>query len=337
MKEQYITLSQGSGGIESNTLIEEVMYKILGEIIVDGGEDAGVCESKGKIALSTDSYVVSPIFFPGGDIGKLCVCGSSNDVAMRGAKPRYLSLGLILEEGMKRAELEQILYSIKAEAQKTSLKILSGDTKVVPKGAADRIYINTTAIGELYANWRVSNLQEGDEIIVSAPIGTHGAVIFCARNEIALQSDLQSDCAQLYPMIESVRDCHIHIHTMRDATRGGLAAVLNEWSRAASVEIMLAEESIPVLPQVQGVCEILGLEALSLANEGVCVMAVPPKESKKILALLKSHPLGANACIIGHISRKVQDINQAHVILCNAWGGKRYVEYPQGELLPRIC
>ncbi|AAP76917.1 hydrogenase expression/formation protein HypE [Helicobacter hepaticus] len=335
MKEQYITLSQGSGGVESNALIEEVIYKILGEIIVDGGEDAGVCDLKGKIALSTDSYVVSPIFFPGGDIGKLCVCGSSNDITMRGAKPRYISLGLILEEGMKKAQLEQILHSIKSEAQKTNLKILSGDTKVVPKGVADRIYINTTAIGELYADWRVRNIQEGDEIIVSAPIGAHGAVIFCTRNEVALQSDLQSDCAQLYPMIESVRDCHIH--TMRDATRGGLAAVLNEWSRAASVEIILTEESIPVLQQVRGVCEILGLEALSLANEGVCVMAVPPNESKKVLSLLKSHPLGTHACVIGHISRKVQDINQARVILCNAWGGKRYVEYPQGELLPRIC
>ncbi|WP_276891565.1 hydrogenase expression/formation protein HypE [Helicobacter japonicus] len=336
MKEQCITLSQGSGGVESNALIEGVIYKILGDIIVDGGEDAGVCESKGKIALSTDSYVVSPIFFPGGDIGKLCVCGSSNDIAMRGAKPRYLSLGLILEEGFSVADLEKILHSIRTEAVNGGLKILSGDTKVVPKGAADRIYINTTAIGEVSkVNWCVQNIQEGDEIIVSAPVGTHGAVIFCSRNEIALQSDLQSDCAQLYPMVESLHN--YHIHTMRDATRGGLAAVLNEWVRATQTEIIIEEENIPILQQVKGACEILGLEALSLANEGVCVMAVPPSESEKVLALLKSHPLGANACVIGRVSHKVQDINQARVILYNAWGGKRYLEYPQGELLPRIC
>ncbi|TLD96955.1 hydrogenase expression/formation protein HypE [Helicobacter jaachi] len=332
---KHITLSCGSGGLESYKLIDEVIYEILGGLILDMHEDAGVYEGKGRMATSTDSYVISPLVFPGGDIGKLCVCGSSNDVAMRGAKPLYMCLGLILEEGLDVSLLKQILYSIKQEARKGGLRIISGDTKVVPKGAVDKIFINTTAFGEVVSDWRVGRIQEGDDIILSAPIGAHGAVIFCERNEIALQSDLQSDCAQLYPLIESVHNCEIH--TMRDATRGGLSAVLNEWCRAAKVEISINEESVPILEQVSGVCEILGLEALSLANEGVCVMALPASESKEVLAKLRAHELGRHACIIGRVSKRVQNIESARVILCNQWGGKRYMEYPQGELLPRIC
>ncbi|STP10649.1 hydrogenase expression/formation protein [Helicobacter cinaedi] len=336
MKQTQITLSQGSGGLESNLLLEEIIYEILGEVLVHSGEDAGVFDSKKPLAISTDSYVISPIFFPGGDIGKLSVCGSSNDVAMRGAKPMYLTLGLILEEGFEIESLEKILVSIKQEALVSGLKILSGDTKVTPKGSVDRIFINTTAVGEIQgAKYSVKNLALGDEIIVSGAIGTHGAVIFCQRNEIDLQSDLQSDCAQLYPMLERLRECKIH--SMRDATRGGLAAVLNEWARAMCVEIEIDEGGIPILPQVKGVCEILGLEPLSLANEGVCVMAVPQGESQKVLEMLHSHSLGKNACVIGRISKKVDNGKNARVIISNAWGARRYVEYPQGELLPRIC
>ena len=336
MKNTHISLAHGSGGIESNALIEEVIYSILGELIVGGGEDAGVFGGAKQYAISTDSYVVSPIFFSGGDIGKLCVCGSSNDVSMRGGRARYLSLGLILEEGFALADLQRILHSIKAEALKGGLRLLSGDTKVVPRGNADKIYINSTAIGEMgQVDWSIKNIQEGDEIIVSAPVGTHGAVIFCARNEVALQSDLQSDCAQLYPLVESLH--RYNVHTMRDATRGGVAAVLNEWSKSASVEIEIRTEAVPVLEKVRGVCEILGLDPLSLANEGVCVMAVPPSESKKVLESLRTHSLGTHSCVIGRVLRKVEDKKQARVVSINAWGGKCYVEYPQGELLPRIC
>lgn len=336
MKQTQITLSHGSGGLESNSLIEGIIYEILGEVLVHNGEDAGVFESKMPLAISTDSYVISPIFFPGGDIGKLCVCGSSNDVAMRGAKPMYLTLGFILEEGFSIESLKKILYSIKQEALVGGLKILSGDTKVVPKGSVDKIFINTTAVGQIHnAEYSVKNLALGDEIIVSGAIGTHGAVIFCQRNEINLQSDLQSDCAQLYPMLEGLRECKIH--SMRDATRGGLAAVLNEWANTACVEIEISEPSIPILPQVKGVCEILGLEALSLANEGVCVIAAPQGESQKILQILRSHSLGKNVCVIGRVTKKADNAKNARVIISNAWGARRYVEYPQGELLPRIC
>lgn len=336
MKQTQITLSHGSGGLESNLLLEEIIYEILGEVLVCNGEDAGVFESKMPLAISTDSYVISPIFFPGGDIGKLSVCGSSNDVAMRGAKPMYLTLGFMLEEGFEIESLKKILHSIKQEALVGGLKILSGDTKVVPKGSVDKIFINTTAVGEIEnTEYSVKNLALGDEIIVSGAIGTHGAVIFCQRNEINLQSDLQSDCAQLYPMLKGLKECKIH--SMRDATRGGLAAVLNEWANAMCVEIEINEPSIPILPEVKGVCEILGLEALSLANEGVCVIAVPQGESQKVLEMLHSHSLGKNACVIGRVSKKVENAKNACVIISNAWGARRYVEYPQGELLPRIC
>lgn len=338
IKQERITLSHGSGGVESNELIEHLFYEILGDSVIDGNEDAGVFVSSHSLAMSTDSYVVNPIFFPGGDIGKLCVCGSSNDVAMRGAKPKYLSLALILEEGMLIEDLSKILHSIRTQLLLGGQKILTGDTKVVPKGFADKIYINTTAIGEIqtHQNLSIKNLQEGDAIIVSAPVGTHGAVIFCARNEIALQSDLQSDCAQLYPMLEGILESSLEIHAMRDATRGGLAAVLNEWARACRVEIILHEDTIPVLPQARGVCEILGLEALNLANEGVCVLCVPKNQANQILSLLQSHPLGKQAQIIGEVSRQTTPA-QARVIMRSAWGGERYLEYPQGELLPRIC
>ena len=335
---KHISLSHGSGGIESNELIEGLFYEILGDFVLDAGEDAGLFHSAYPLGVSTDSYVVSPLFFPGGDIGKLCVCGSSNDVAMRGAKPKYISLAFILEEGMNIGDLKRILQSIAIQLRLGDLKILTGDTKVVPKGHVDKIYINTTAIGEIKTPIIPSakHLQEDDAIIVSAPVGTHGAVIFCSRNEIALESELQSDCAQLYPMIEPILNQALEIHAMRDATRGGLAAVLNEWARVCRREIIVQENLVSILPQVRGVCEILGLEALSLANEGVCVLSVPQKQAKEVLSKLQFHPLGQEAQIIGRVGRQVE-IQQARVIIKNAWGSERYLEYPQGELLPRIC
>lgn len=336
MKHTHITLAHGSGGLESHTLIQELIGHILGESLLSCGEDAGIFGGAKQYAISTDSYVVSPIFFPGGDIGKLCVCGSSNDVSVRGAIPRYMSLGLMIEEGFAIKDLERILISIKKEISKTDIKILSGDTKVVPKAHVDRIFINTTTIGEMQnVDWHMGNIQEGDDIIINAPIGTHGAVIFCARNALNFENQLQSDCAQLYPLLSMLYE--YSIHTVRDATRGGVAAVLNEWCQSALVEIEIMQEHIPISQQVRGVCEILGLEALNLANEGVCVIAAPHHKSADILKTLQAHPLGQNAHIIGRVSRKVDNIKQARVILINAWGGKCYVEYPQGELLPRIC
>ena len=333
---QTITLAQGSGGASTNELIQNVFLKHLGTSFVSYGEDAGVFHANGGLALSTDSFVITPIFFPGGDIGKLSVCGSSNDVAMMGAKPEFISLGFILEEGFSMQELESIVCSIATELSNTNIKILSADTKVVPKGSADKIFINTTCIGHIIKpNISSKALRPNDVIILSAGIGAHGASIFAIREGIELESHLSSDCAQLYPMLEPLFLSNLNLHTLRDATRGGLAAVLNEWAQDAQVRIEIDEAKILVDERVWGVCEILGLEATQLANEGVCVLGVARENADEVCALLQAHSLGAQACVIG----EVLDSGQvgARVVLKNQWGGKRFMEYPQGELLPRIC
>lgn len=329
-----VILSHGNGGVESKQLIDKIFLRHLGKFMPHNGEDAGIGKSAGKFALSTDSFVITPCIFSGGDIGKLSVCGSSNDVAMMGAKPQFLSAGFIIEEGLAFEMLEHICISMAKELDSLNLTLLSADTKVVPKGSVDKIFINTTALGDIiYPNISQNNLAQGDCIIVSGNVGTHGSVIYCARNEIALQSNLQSDCAQLFPMLEPLFHQNLPIHALRDATRGGIASVLNEWAQASNVGIELFEEQIPVLESVRGVCEILGLEPYTLANEGVCVLSVPEKFCEKVLNILHTHPLGKNATIIGKVSTQ----NPQKVILQNAYGGKRYLEYPQGELLPRIC
>lgn len=334
---ETITLAHGNGGVESNELINRVFKKYLGDFLCGENEDAGVFLSHSKsYCTSTDSYVISPIFFPGGDIGKLSICGSSNDVAMMGGKPRYISIGFIIEEGFKISELEKILLSIKKELAYTSLQVISADTKVVPKGNVDKIFINTTAIGEIKKEGiSAKNLQEGDSIILSGNIGSHGSVIFCSRSEIELHSNLQSDCKQLYPMLEKIFDSSISINALRDATRGGLASVLNEWANTAGVDITLEEECIPIAKEVRGVCEILGLEPYALANEGVCVFSVPSSDAQKVCKILQSHSDGKQASIIGKVEKK--NISTPRVTLKNAWGTKRYLDYPQGEILPRIC
>lgn len=330
-----IQLAHGSGGAQTNELIDKVFKKYLGEFFVNEGEDGGVFEANGKYASSTDSYVISPLFFPGGDIGKLSICGSSNDVLMMGAIPKFISIGFILEEGLEIQILEKILDSMAKEIKKGDLKILSADTKVVGKGSVDKIFINTTAIGEIVVETSVKNIQEEDVIILSGSIGAHGGVIFCARNEIDLVSDLKSDCKQLRGMIEEILKRKIPIHAMRDATRGGLASVLNEWAQSADVDIAVEEEKIAIANEVKGICEILGLEAYALANEGTCVLSVPKERAEEILEILKNHEDGKEASIIGVVTKKAS--NTSRVVLKNAWGSKRFLDYPQGELLPRIC
>lgn len=335
-----IALAHGNGGVETNNLIHKVFEKYLGKFMIGAGEDAGIFgdfkENRNSYCLSTDSYVVSPIFFSGGDIGKLSICGSSNDVAMMGAKPRYLSVGFIIEEGFEIANLEKILTSMARELKEGKLKILSADTKVVPKGACDKIFINTTAVGEVEKTGiSCKNLCKNDVIILSGDIGRHGCVIFCERNDIGLVSNLKSDCKALYPMLERIFSSSLPIHALRDATRGGIASVLNEWANASCVQISLEEANILVKQEVKGVCEILGLEPYSLANEGVCILAVPAQIGQDICKMLNSHSIGKDATIIGEVIE--ENTSNPCVILRNQWGGKRFLDYPQGELLPRIC
>lgn len=329
-----VQISHGSGGAMSEFLIDKVFKKYLSDFLLFDGEDGGIFPNNGKMAVSTDSFVVSPIFFHGGDIGKLSVCGSSNDVAMMGAKPRFITLGFILEEGLSFSTLHAILESMSRELKKQNLMILSADTKVVPRGNVDKIFINTTVIGEVVKPLSIKYLSLGDDIILSGPVGAHGGVIFCARNTIDLQTQLESDCQSLYEFLEPLFYSDIELHALRDVTRGGLASVLNEWVRASDCDILVRESNICVPDEVRGVCEILGLDAYSLASEGAFVLALPKKSSK--LALSKLHEAGLKqACIIGEIRQK--QASNPSVTIANAWGSERFLDYPQGELLPRIC
>ncbi|GMB90946.1 hydrogenase expression/formation protein HypE [Helicobacter ailurogastricus] len=328
---QIVSLSCGNGGKEGQALIEKVFKPYLQDFLVAEGEDSGVFRAGGEWAMSTDSFVIDPIVFKGGDIGKLCVCGSANDVCMGGAHPKYLSVGFILEEGLEVTLLQQILSSIKEQLNLGGLKLLSLDTKVVPKGCVDKIFINTTALGSvLYPNLSAKNLKEGQAIIVSGPIGTHGAMIFSQRAEIQLDTSLASDCQQLFPLLESVFQSDYKLHALRDATRGGLASVLHEWAQSSSVGIEVKEDQIPILEGVRGVCEILGLEPYVLANEGVCVLSVKASDAHRVCALMQES--GAKkACAIGQV------VAGGGVFLKTPWGSKRPLDILEGELLPRIC
>jgi hydrogenase expression/formation protein HypE len=328
-----VTLAQGSGGVESNKLINEVFFSRLKNDILLSAEDAAVFKIEGKTAFTTDSFIVSPIFFAGGDIGKIAVCGSCNDLAMMGAKPKYLSLSLIIEEGFLISDLERIADSIAKELAVNGALVVTGDTKIAPRGSVDKIFINTSAVGEvLMEGISCKNLQVGDKIIISRSIGEHGAAIFSAREGIELVSSLKSDCASMWPTVEKFVGAKAQIVAMRDATRGGVAAVLNEWCSSSGVSMDMDEDSFCVLSEVSGVCELLGFEPFSLANEGTFVMAVRSGEDE-ILDILHGAEFTKKAAIVGEV---VND-GKNRVILKNSYGTKRILEYPTGELLPRIC
>jgi len=328
-----VTLAQGSGGVESNRLINEVFFARLKNDILLSAEDAAVFKIEGRCAFTTDSFIVSPIFFAGGDIGKIAVCGSCNDLAMMGARPKYLSLSLIIEEGFAISDLEKIADSIAAELEKNGALVVTGDTKIAPRGSVDKIFINTSAVGEVLIDGiSCKNIRAGDKIIVSRSIGEHGAAIFSAREGIELVSSLKSDCASMWPTVSKFIDAKAEIVAMRDATRGGVAAVLNEWCISSGVSMEIDEDSFTVLPEVAGVCELLGFEPFSLANEGTFVMAVR-SGADEILNILKSDEFTKNAAIVGEV---VSD-GKKRVVLKNGYGTRRILEYPTGELLPRIC
>ena len=328
-----ITLAHGNGGQENNELISKVFYKAFKNEILEKSEDAAVIEN-GTLAFSTDSFTVSPLEFPGADIGKLAVCGTCNDLAMMGAKPKYLTCSVIIEEGFDVKTLNRIVESMKNELEKNSAIVVSGDTKVVPRGSVDKLFINTTGIGEIKQKGISSNnIQEDDVIIVSNSIGKHGATIFAAREGIDFSTSLESDCASLWPVIEKLIENGIKIRALRDATRGGVSAVLNEWAKQSDICVEINEEQVPICDEVNGVCELLGFEALSLANEGTFVMAIPKDQEEKAMEVLKAHETSKEASIIGSVTMKYK----GKVILNTAWGTQRFIDLPTGELLPRIC
>ncbi len=328
-----ITLAQGNGGQENNELISKVFYKAFANEILEKSEDAAIIHG-GELAFSTDSFTVSPLFFPGADIGKLAVCGTCNDLAMMGAQPKYLTCSVIIEEGFPVRDLEKIVRSMKKELEVNGAVVVSGDTKVVPKGSVDKIFINTTGIGEVLKKGISSNnITKDDLILVNRDMGCHGATIFAAREDIDMSSSLESDCASLFPQVKALLDADIKITALRDATRGGVSAVLNEWSKQSNVCIEIEEDKMPISDEVNGICEMLGFEAAALANEGTFVLAIHKDDAQRVVEILKTFENCSRATIIG----KVTDAHLQKVILNSSWGTKRFLDTPSGELLPRIC
>ncbi len=335
MNKKRVTLSQGGGGEETSSLIKELFFRYFDNQTLLKMEDAAVLSlNSKKIAFTTDSFTVSPIFFNGGNIGKLAIAGTVNDISMMGAKPLYLTCSFMIEEGFLYGDLEIIVKSMAKELKVSKALIVAGDTKVVPKGSVDGLFINTSGIGEvLKEGISAHNLKSGDSIIISNEVGNHGACILAKREDIELELELKTDCATLWPMVEALIKGGVKIKSLRDATRGGLSAVLNEWAETSDVCIEVDEDKIPVADEVKGICEMLGFEPYEFANEGTMAICVQEGDEKKTLDILKGFKETQKASYIG----KVTDSYRQKVILNTPWGSSRYLEPPKGELLPRIC
>ena len=336
VKEERITMSHGAGGKATQTLIEAVFLNAFRNPLLEPLEDAASVHVNGaKVALTTDSYVVSPLFFPGGDIGDLAVNGTVNDLAVSGAVPLYLSAGFILEEGFPVESLIKITASMQAAAQRAGVQIVTGDTKVVEKGKADGCYINTAGIGliEYAGPLGIAGARPGDAILVSGPIGDHGVTIMLARGELDIEADVISDTAPLNDLVASLLAKVAGVRAMRDATRGGVATILNEIATAAGVGILVSEDQIPVRPEVRGASELLGIDPMYVACEGRVVVVVDGAEAEQALAALRAHPQGEQAAIIGKVTADPPGIVQ----LKTAFGGTRIVDLLVGDPLPRIC
>ena len=329
-----IQLSHGGGGQASNTLIHELFYQHFNNEILIKAEDAAVLKVDKNIAFTTDSFTVTPLFFKGGDIGKLAIAGTVNDLAMMGAKPLYLSASFIIEEGFALEKLEKIVISMAQELKISGAQIVCGDTKVVPRGSLDQLFINTAGIGEIKQNdISATNINEGDTIIVSRDIGRHEATLLMTREELEVSANLKSDCQTLWPTIEALLKAKLPIKAMRDATRGGLAAVLNEWATSSEICIEIEEAKVPICDEVQGICEIFGFNALEFANEGTCILAVKDDKAQETLEVLQQFDFCQEASVIGKATLK----HPKKVILNSEYGSSRFLDLPKGELLPRIC
>jgi hydrogenase expression/formation protein HypE len=351
LRDEHVTLSHGSGGKATHNLIEGVFAAAFSNPLLDRMDDSAILDfgspiSDGesgqsviqnpKIAFTTDTYVVSPLFFPGGDIGKLAVHGTVNDLAMAGAQPLYLSAGFILEEGFAIAELRRIVESMAAAATEAGVAIVTGDTKVVERGKADRLFVNTAGVGVMRADWRIGQAQArpGDKVLLSGSVGDHGIAIMLAREALDIETDVQSDTAPLHTLVaDLLAAAGPGVHCLKDPTRGGVATALNEIALGAEVSIALDEHAIPVRADVRGACEILGLDPLTIANEGKLLAIVAAEQADAALAAMRAHPLGRQAAIIG----KVRAEPVAMVFLRTDIGGTRVLDMLVGDPLPRIC
>ncbi len=335
--DNMITLAHGSGGSATLALIENVFRKYFRNDILSAGDDSARLDigNVKNIVFTTDSFVVTPIFFKGGNIGKLAVCGTVNDLATSGAIPLYLSCGFIIEEGFSMEELENIVESMSITAAECGVKIVTGDTKVVQKGAVDKIFINTSGIGILPDGVDISgrNAKAGDRIIVSGTIGDHGSCILLERENMGFQAEIKSDCAPLAGLVRALLEKGVEVHVLRDPTRGGVATTLNEIAVQSSVTIEINEESLPVKREVQGVCELLGMDPLYMANEGKLLIFIPQQQAELALEILKENKYGENASIIG----EVLDSREPKVMLRALSGGLRIIKLLAGDQLPRIC
>jgi hydrogenase expression/formation protein HypE len=346
VREERITMSHGAGGKATQTLIEAVFLDAFRNPLLEPLEDAaelripapgGVTDGSAgaRLALTTDSYVVSPLFFPGGDIGDLAVNGTVNDLSVSGATPLYLTAGFILEEGFPVADLMRVVASMRDAAAAAGVCIVTGDTKVVQRGKADGCYINTAGVGVISgdASLGVANAQPGDAIIVSGPIGDHGITIMLARGELDIEADTVSDTAPLNGLVADLLRAVPGVRAMRDATRGGVATILNEIARAADAGVMVSEDAIPVRPDVRGACELLGIDPMYVACEGRLVAVVPGDSADAAVRALRAHPLGTEAAVIGAVVSEQPGI----VRLKTSFGGTRIVDLLVGDPLPRIC
>ena len=332
--EDKILLAHGSGGKLSHDLIESFLPE-LSNPVLNKLDDSAVFDLSGRLAFTTDSYTVNPIFFPGGDIGKLAVCGTVNDISMSGARPLYLSLSFIIEEGLPVADLKKILTSIKETTAEAGVKIVTGDTKVVNRGSADRLFINTSGIGVIPEGIDISaaNARPGDKIIVSGNIGDHGIAVLSQREGMKFKLPVPSDCAPLNNLVAEILAASKKIRCLRDPTRGGLATTLNDFAEQSSVGILIEENKIPVNNAVLAACELLGFDPLYIANEGKLVAVAAAEDADVILAEMKRNKYGSEAAIIGEVVTE----HPGQVVMKTALGASRIVDMPVGELLPRIC
>ena len=331
--DEIISLDYGSGGKKTARLIEKLILPRLDNPALRALGDGAIVDGGGKLVFSTDSFVVSPLFFPGGDIGKLSVCGTVNDLSMCGAEPKFLSCSFIIEEGFPLAQLERIVESMAAQCEKAGVQIVTGDTKVVEKGRGDGIYINTAGIGILrHPDLGPEAIRPGDRVIVSGFVGDHGTAVMLARNGM-MQGNLASDCAALNGLTEAILTAAPGVRVLRDPTRGGVATTLNEFVEGTDLGIELEEEQIPVRPQVQAACDMLGLDPLYCANEGKLLAVVAPEDTETVLAAMRGHELGADAAIIGQVTARYP----GKLTLRTAFGGSRVLQKLSGAQLPRIC
>jgi len=336
VRRDRILLAHGGGGTLTRELIEKLFLPNLDNPLLKPLDDSAVLAMGGNsYAFTTDSYVVKPYLFPGGDIGRLAVCGTVNDLVVMGAQPLWLSLGFILEEGLLLADLQTIVESIRTTATEAGVQVVTGDTKVVERGKCEGLYINTAGIGRVMTPHPLGAacVKPGDAVIINGPIGEHGVAVMSRREGIAFQTNIVSDCAPLWPLVQAIVNTKADIHAMRDPTRGGVAAAVCDIARAANVGIRLREDALPISREVRGACDLLGLDPLTIANEGKVMVFCRATDAERVLAAMKAHLLGTESRIIGEVSETPPGM----ALLRTTIGGERIIDMPTGEDVPRIC